>query len=165
MQCSAQTRLTTGKIKGKHATFIVYQLQSSLMMDTIKRIGVDSKNNKYNNGIPYSKAEKDRRFLPMNPKKDIHINNDAIKQIILGVLGNKLDAMKRNKEEMSLILKFEPDGKLTDIGFTLHENTLISIQNIEEIDHQLRASIKATFTGKQYLQYIAINYYPPLIIF
>ena len=165
LQCSAQTKLTPGEIKGKHDTFIIKQIDQSLMMDTIKRIVVYSKSNLYNNGIPYSKVEKDRSFLPMNPKRDMHVNNDAIKQIVYNVLNNKLDALKHNKEIMNIILKFHPDGQITDIGLGLHENTLITLQEIEDIDRQLRVNIKATFTGKQYLQYIAINYDVPGIIF
>jgi len=161
--CSAQARLTPGELKGKLGTFIIKKLDEPF--DTTKHIVVYSKSNKYNNGVPYSKAEKDPQFLPMNPKKDTHVNNEAINQIVYSVLNKKLDALKRNKEQMNLIFDFEPDGKLTDISFGLNENTLITLQDIEEIDRQLRASIKATFTGKQYLRYIAISYYVPSITF
>jgi len=163
IQSFAQTELIPGEIKGKHDTFIVSRLNTP--WDTVKYIGIDNKRNKYNKGIPYSEAQKDRRFLPMNPKKDIHVNNDAVKQIVYSVLSSKQHILKQNKEKMNLTFIFEPNGKLTDIGFTLHENTAINIQDIEEIDKQLRASIKVTFTGSKYLKYIAINYYMPPIVF
>lgn len=166
IQCTAQTRLTPGEIKGKHDTFIIDKIQQ-FAFDKMAHIGVYSKSNKYNNGIPRSKAEieQGRRFLPMDLKRDIHVNNDAIKQIVYDVLSKKLDALKKNKEDINLIFHFEPNGNLTDISFILPENTLISLQDIEEIDRRMRANIKATFSGKQYLQYIAINYNPPTIVF
>jgi hypothetical protein len=163
--CSAQTRLVAGEMKAKHDTFIVKEIDSKLLMDSIKRIVVYSKSNLYNKGIPYSEAEKNRRFLPMNPKKDTHVDNGAVKQIVYNVLNNKLSALKKNAETMDLILVFHPDGKLTDVAFGLRENTLVTLQDIEEIDRRLRTEIKASFTGKQYAYYIAINYYIPTIIF
>jgi len=165
IQCSAQTRLTPGEIKGRYETFVVFKIKQ---FDSVKRVGVYSKSNKYNNGIPYSEAERNQYhapFIPMNPKKDVHVNNDAVKQIVYSILAKKLDALKQNKEEIDLIFAFEPNGKLVDISFTLHENTVITLPDVENIDRQLRASIKAAFTGKQYLQYVAINYYMPSITF
>src|SRR5580698_6691439 len=82
IQCFAQTRLTPGEIKGKYETFIVDKIKQPFALDKIVHIGVYSKNNKYNNGIPYSKAERDPRFLPMDFKRDIHVNNDTIKKIV-----------------------------------------------------------------------------------
>ena len=161
--CYAQTRLVPGELKGKSETFNIDNV--SIQVNGIKRIGIDSKSNKYNNGIPYSKAEKDPRFLPMNFERDIHVDNDAIKEIVYTVLSKKLAALKANKEDMNIIFKFEPSGKLTDLGYTLKANTLITLEEIESIDLQLREKIKATFTGKQYLQYIAIMYNPRAIEF
>ncbi len=67
--------------------------------------------------------------------------------------------------DIDCILKFEPSGQLTDVGFTLHENTIINLEDIERIDEALRARIKATFTGTSYLHYIALTYYVPRIKF
>jgi hypothetical protein len=166
IQCSAQTRLIPGEMKGKDETFIIDKIQQ-FASDKIAQIGVYSKGNKYNSGIPYSKAqiELGRRFLPINPKRDVHVNNAAVKQIVYGVLSKQLDALKQNREDIDFLFVFEPNGTLVDISYILPENTLISLQDIEEIDLLLRANIKATFTGKQYLQYIAINYHPPIIVF
>lgn len=160
--CNAQQKIIPGEIKGSTDTFIVSKVQQ---FDSAKHIGIYSKSNKYNKGIPYSRAEKSGAFLPMNPKTDIHVDNNAIKQIIFDVLNKKLEALHDNKEHINLILKFEPTGKMTDIIFDIKDGSLINIQEIEKIDHQLRAKVKATFTGKQYLQYVAINYYPPNISF
>jgi hypothetical protein len=87
--CSAQTRLTPGELKGKHDSFIVEKYPKPF--DTIKNIGVSSKKNKYNKGIPYSAAEKARNFVPMS-HLDIHVDNAAVKQIVYDVLSNKLTA-------------------------------------------------------------------------
>jgi len=159
--CSAQTRLTPGEIKGKHETFIIKLIQP-LPNDTQKLWVVSSKSNKYNNGIH---SPQNRILIPMDEKKDVHVNNDTIKLIIYQILNNKLNALKTNKDVVGLIFIFKPNGRLTDIVFSMHSNTLITLQEIEEIDKQLRAHIKATFTRKYYLQYEAINYYPPDIIF
>ena len=156
-----QTRLTPGEIKGKHYTFIINKLRQ---IDTIKYIDVYSKSNKYNSGIPRSEKEKAPHFLHMHDR-DIHVNNDNVKQIVLNVLNKKLPALKQNKEQMTIIITLEPDGKLTDVSFTLRENTLVTLEDIEAIDRQLKANIKATFTGNQYKQYIAMDYYPPVIVF
>ena len=162
IRCSAQ-RLTPGEIKGRHETFVVYELQPSLMMDTIKRIGIDSKNNKYNNGIP---RPKEKHVFPVNQNADVHINKNAVRQIIYHILSKKVNALNHNKETMDVDFVFRPNGELSDIGYTLHESTLITLPDIEAIDQQLRATIKATFTGRAYLQYEAI-YYPvlPPIVF
>ena|ERR1700744_6436969 len=78
--CYAQTRLVPGELKGKSETFNIDNV--SIQVNGIKRIGIDSKSNKYKNGIPRSTAEKDPRFLPMDFVRDIHVDNDAIKQIV-----------------------------------------------------------------------------------
>jgi hypothetical protein len=163
IQSSAQTRLTPGEIKGKHDTFIVYELDSSLMMDTIKRIGVNSKSNKYSKGIPYPKI---KHPLPINQNTDIHVDKNAVRQIINEVLNVKLGALKRNKENIDVAFDFYPNGAIADVGYTLRKNTVITLQDIEEVDQRLRSTIKATFTGRAYLQYEAI-YYPilPSIVF
>jgi hypothetical protein len=155
-KCSAQTRLIPGEIKGKHDTFIIQKYPKPF--DTINNIVISSKKNKYNNGIPYTAAEKSGKFVPMHLKTDIQVDNGAIKQIVFAVLGEKLNSLKNNKEVMSYILYFKHDGQISDISFGLHKNTLITLQEIEEIDRRLRTTVKATFTGKAYLQYEVVNY-------
>jgi hypothetical protein len=44
-----------------------------------------------------------------------------------------------------------------DVSFSLHYNTIITLEDIEAIDKALRANIKATFTGREYLQQEAIS--------
>jgi len=158
--CAAQTRLTPGEIKGKHETFTIH-LFKSMTTDTQKLLVVYSKSNKYNKGIPRAKNP---NAIPYNPKTDVHVNNDSIRSIIYRVLNN-IDELKKNKEEMGLIFAFELNGDLTQITFSLHGNTLITLQQIEEIDKQLRANVKASFTGKWYSQFPVIDYHPPKIIF
>ncbi|WP_179414249.1 hypothetical protein HDF19_16055 [Mucilaginibacter sp. E4BP6] len=162
IKCSAQTKLTPGEIQGKHDTFIVNKLSYH---DSVRYIDIYSKSNKYNNGIPYTKEEKNRTFVPMDFRKDLHVDKDAAKQIIYTILSDKLAALKNNKETMSVLVEFETDGKITDISFTLKEDTLVSLEDIEQIDYSLRKNITATFTGENYKHYIAINYNFPVIIF
>jgi protein-arginine kinase len=101
----------------------------------------------------------------MNFKKDLHVDKDAINQIIYNVLNDKLVALKNNKETMSVLVNFEPNGKITDISFTLKEKTQITLEEIEDIDQKLRKNITASFTGEAYKHYIAINYDLPVIVF
>lgn len=160
----AQTKLLPGKLKGKYHSYIVSKIPKNIG-DTGKFIGIENKVNKYPTGIPYSVEEKKRTFLPMDPKKDIHVDNNIIKQVVLSVLNYKLEALKKNKETLSIIFVFEPSGKLTDIGFFPKEKTIISLEDIENIDTKLRQTVKVTFTGTQYKYYIGINCYPPDIVF
>ncbi len=94
----------------------------------------------------------------MNQVTDMHVNVDEIKPIVYGVLDGKIKRLKQNKERIEFDLIFKPNGEIVDITFFLNENTLISAQEIEEIDTQLRSKIKATFTGKQYVNYEVIRY-------
>ncbi len=151
LQSSAQTRLMPGEMKGKHDTFIIHKLKP---FDSVNYIVVYSKGNKYNNGIPSPKVP---HFIPMS-YLDTHVDNKTIKQIVYTVLNKKLAALKQNKETMTTNFDFYPNGQICDASFGLHENTLITLQDIEEIDQELRATLKATFTGKQYLQYEVIYY-------
>jgi hypothetical protein len=52
IHCSAQTKLIPGVFKGKHDSFIIKKFQ---LPGLEPYIGIDSKNNKYYNGIPYTK--------------------------------------------------------------------------------------------------------------
>ena len=161
IQSSAQTRLIPGELKGKQDTFIIQKLDEP--WDTIKYIIVSSKSNKYSQGIPRPKV---RHLLPVNQNMDIHVDKNAVKQIIDEVLSQKLAALHKGKEKIDVAFDFHPNGELTDISYGLRENTLITLQDIEEIDQRLRSAIRATFTGRAYLQYEAI-YYPvlPSIVF
>ena len=162
INCHGQTKLVPGEINIKHDTFVIFTLKP---VDSIKYIGIYSNSNKYKNGVPYTKAEKNRTFVPMDFRKDLHVNQNVLKQIIYNKLSNKLNSLKSNKETMRVNIEFEPNGKVTDIIFTLKENTNITLEDIEQIDQKIRRDINATFTGENYKQYIAIDYYLPVIVF
>ena len=122
--------------------------------DTVKKhIIVSAASNKYDKGIPYPKKPIP---FPINPR-DIHVNKQDVKPIIYNVLYNDPSNLRRNKEIIDIDFIFKPNGEVTDIVFGLRENTLITIQEIEDIDQQLRANIKATFTGTRQLQYEAFD--------
>jgi hypothetical protein len=160
-QCEAQTPLVPGEIKGKYETFIINELKP-LASDSLKFIDVSSRSNKYDNGMPQPHV---RNLLPVS-KQDIHVDNDAIKQIVYTVLTGKLAALKKNGEILYLNIKFLQNGNITDLSYTLHENTIITLQDIETIDRQLRMNVKAKFTGVQYHQYEVIYYQqPPSFVF
>jgi hypothetical protein len=151
-KCSAQIRLVPGESKVGKEIFIIHAIPS-MAMDTQKYIVVSSKSNLYNNGIPFSK---DLRHIPMNPR-NIHINSTQVDNLIYQAFGTKLNALKDRKETLGIIFIFKPDGSIVDVSFSLHYNTIITLEDIEAIDKALRANIKATFTGREYLQQEAIS--------
>lgn len=138
LRCPAQSKLVPGEIKAAKDTFVVFKIPQ---FDSTRHIGIYSKSNKFKNGVPYSSEEKSKTFLPMNPKKEMHVDFNAIKQIIYSVLNKKMDALEKNKEQISLTCEFEPSGKMVDATFNLKKNTLINISEIEKIDHMLKASV------------------------
>lgn len=158
---SAQSKLTPWHIKGLNQTFDVKKFKM-LPTDTQSFISVYSSNNKYINGIPYSGNP---HLLPIG-KNDIHVDTSAIKRIIAGALVTKTKDLKNNREKMDIILYFNKDGKIIDAYFFLKANTIINAGEMEEIDKRFKENIRATFTGKAYLQYDVINYNTaPSIVF
>lgn len=89
---------------------------------------------------------------------DIHIDFDQIKQIAYNVLKPKWKDLKNNSEKMNILLVLKQDGSMWDVSFGLNENTLVTAEEIEQIDSKIRSGVRATFTGKRYLQYEAISY-------
>jgi hypothetical protein len=150
IQCSAQKPIALGEVKGKQTTFVVNELKP---FNSEKNIIIYSKNNKYNNGVPYPKNPS----LPPLPLRYVTVNKADVKPIVYDILKQKIDLLQRNKETIAVHVLFKTTGEVADISFTLHENTLITIQEIEEIDKQLRSKIKASFTGKQYFEYEVIS--------
>ena len=148
--CSAQTRLSPGRINAKHGTFIINK-HDKRSFETHTKIVIYSESNKYNNGLPRPRTH---NAIPINPK-DIHENIDDVKPIVYGILNKKLDALKQAHEEMYILINFKTTGEVADIVFSLNENTVVTLEEIEEIDLKLRANIKVTFTGKVYLQHEA----------
>jgi hypothetical protein len=74
--CSAQTRLSPGRIKAKNGTFIINK-HDKRSFETHSKIVIYSENNKYNNGLPRPRTD---NAIPINPK-DIHENVDDVKPI------------------------------------------------------------------------------------
>ncbi len=150
-QCAAQTKIQDGEIKAKHATYSVKK--STTDFGKGKPFHIFSLKNKYEHGIPRPRAG----ALPIL-KSDFHVNEDQIKTIVYDVLGNKIKELHNHNETFSVWFVFETTGELTDINYSLQENTIITTQEIDAIDVRLRAEVKATFTGRDYQNYKAVNY-------
>ncbi|TFF33561.1 hypothetical protein [Mucilaginibacter psychrotolerans] len=159
IKCAAQTKLMPGIIKGKRETFSVQRIERKFS-DSPREIIVTNKRNKYDNGLP---VPKEPNFIRMNPK-DIHLDTIEIRKVVYRVMADKINILKQNKEKISIGMVFKPSGSVVDIWFTLNENTLITATEMERLDNELRTSIIARFTGKQYLKYEAIpgNIIPPV---
>ena len=142
----AQTPIKIGKIKAKHEIFIIHELRKLAGNDSPK-IVVYSESNKYNNGMPQPKNEKYSMLI--NPQ-DLHMDVNLVKPIVFEVLSNKLQQLKANKETLVIIMNFTTQGEACDVSFSMKKNTVISIEDIEEIDSRLRKTIHMTFIGQQY---------------
>ncbi|MDB5116297.1 MAG: hypothetical protein JWQ79_1789 [Mucilaginibacter sp.] len=157
LQCSAQTKLVAGEFKGRHETVVV---KNAMSFNSVDHIFVYLKSNHYINGNPHPK----KRPVPMRPK-DLQINTEEIKPIVTKVLASKLLQLKQNKEEMNVQFMFNTKGAVIDVYFNLHANTLITVEDIEEIDKLLKNNVKASFTGIDYRNYEVINsnFIPPVV--
>jgi hypothetical protein len=147
--CSAQNQLSEGKVKGRRDSFKVHHVKYNFTKQADVLIYSDK--NKYNNGIPYGKNEMELGV------KDVHIDQALIKKIMIDVLHDKLNLLHKHQEKISGILKFDLSGNVTDVGFSICENSIITIAELETIDNRLRAELKATYTGKAYLTHVAIS--------
>jgi len=96
--------------------------------------------------------------LPFS-QDDIHFDITAANAIIQKVLKPKNEKLHQNEDFVHVIFKFEQSGKLTDISYGFKKGTLISLEDIAEIDARLRKNITASFTGKAYKDYKFLIYY------
>ncbi len=150
-RCVAQTKIQEGEIKAKHASYSVKK--STMDFGKGHPYFIFSSKNKYEHGIPRPKSG----AFPIL-KSDFHVNEVQIKEIVYNELTNKLKELHNHNESLSIYFVFETNGELTDTYYTLQENTLITSQEIDAIDNRLRAEIRATFTGRDYQNYKAVNY-------
>ncbi len=157
-RCAAQNKIQEGEIKAKHASYSIKK--SAMDFGKGHPYFIFSSKNKYEHGVPHTSKDD----LPLK-KSDIHVNEDQIKLIVYDVLGEKTKELHRHKEAFSVWFVFEVNGVLTDTNYSLQENTIITTKEIDAIDARLRAEVKASFTGKNYLNYKAVEYYFNPILF
>jgi hypothetical protein len=113
-------------------------------------------------GIPYPKNP---RAFPIL-RSDIHADTAKARQLVLTILQKKLGALKHNKEIMDIDVVFEQDGTLRDLSYIrVNKNTLITPNEIEQIEQKLKAEIRVRYTGKDNLDHVAISYEFPRIVF
>jgi hypothetical protein len=114
----------------------------------------------YNVKSRHTKAgpESDDSFAPPIKRDDIHFDKTAPYTIIQKVLKPRLEKLHKNEDFVHIILVFEKSGKLSDVSYGLKKSTLISLEEIAEIDTRLRNSIVAAFTGDDYKKYKFIIY-------
>ena len=65
--------------------------------------------------------------LPLR-RKDIHFDVTATNAIIQEVLKPKIGMLHQNEEFVNVGITFERSGKISDIGYGLKPNTLISLE-------------------------------------
>jgi len=145
--CSAQTKLQKG-----HFTF------------KGKTVGISDKYGRFSARVVGDHDDK-AYPPPKNPnafpvlKSDIHIDFDLVKEIILKIIEKKTaTALITNREKIGFGFGFAPTGEILGIHYLLQANTSITAHDIVIIDEALKAKVKASFTGKDYLDYYIISY-------
>jgi len=154
--CYAQNKFPEGisKVRGE-------QFQVSHTGLNNDRIVVYNVKGKHTKGGPVSDNP---NALPYE-REDIHFDIPAAKAIIREVLKLKTKELRQNEDFPLVILQFEQSGKLTDISYGFKKGTLISLEDIAEIDARLRRTIKATYTGITYKDYKILMYSLDIIRF
>ena len=147
--CYAQNKYSEGisKAKGEQFQITYTGLDNDLIV-------ISNVKNKYAKGGPVSDNP---NALPFR-REDIHIDVPAANAIIQQVLKPKNEKLHQNEDFVNVLFRFERSGKLSDISFGLKPNTLISLEDIAEIDARLRGIISATYTGKAYKDHKTFMY-------
>ena len=97
--------------------------------------------------------------------KDIHMENDKVKSIVISVLRYKMQVLKERSETLRLLFSLDQRGAPKNISYSMAQQTSISLKDISEIDEKMKKQVRASFTGTDYLQYNVIHYNMPLISF
>lgn len=114
----------------------------------------------YNVKSKYSKrvTASDNPRAQLVKREDFHFDKPAVKAIIQQVLKTKKQKLDQNEDFVHIEFVFEPSGKLADISYGVEKRTLISLDDLAEIDARLRKSINATFTGNAFKDYKFLSY-------
>lgn len=121
------------------------------------RISIINSNNRYvRNGIPKSKKGFD---APPISRKDLHFDNEKYQSIINDVFKSNRSLLRSRKETASVSTIFQKNGDLSDIlHISMKKGTIITASELADLIKRLKAEIKMTFTGKEYLDHPVIIY-------
>jgi len=135
-ECYAQNKYPEGisKVKGEQFQISYTGMEKDLIV-------VYNVRSKYAEGGPKSDN-------PPPKREDIHFDVPAAKAIIQQVLELKYEKLHQNEDFVNVQLIFERSGKLTGISYGLKKNTLITLEDVAEIDTRLRKTVIATYTGR-----------------
>ncbi|MBD1387013.1 hypothetical protein IDJ75_17130 [Mucilaginibacter rigui] len=151
----AQAKFTEGVNIVNNQKFEV--ARSTMAFNDKKPWYIFPQKNKYKGPIP---RPADNYKFPMR-RSDIHVDNDMTSTIVYRVLKDKKEALHNKNEKLGILFVFETNGILTDANYTLAEDSIITLSEIEQIDTALRQEIKASFTGQDYTHYVAVDYNLP----
>lgn len=85
---------------------------------------------------------KDPNGFPMD-KKDIHVDINKVKEIIIKVLTTNIKELEKNKDRIGLSFEFlSENGEVESILYGLNGNTLITLKEISKIDKKLKRILK-----------------------
>lgn len=89
-------------------------------------------------------------------------NEDVYKQLVKNTLGlTKLNALKQAGERIHITFYFTSAGEIIDVNYSISTTSLLTLNDIANIDKVLRENYTATFSsinnGHQYLYYVVIN--------
>jgi len=114
--------------------------------------------------IPRPKTNNINGLLPIR-EEDMYFDVENEKTIVVKVLNDKIDKLKRNKESIRIDYVFYPDGRVMNIEYGLSKQTSITPKDLAKIDENLRNNLKMKFTGDQYKAYPAIYFNKKRIFF
>jgi hypothetical protein len=134
---NAQTKFSEGISKVKGEQFKIEY--TGLDRDLIVVYNVKSK---HADGGPISDNP---NAFPLK-QEDIHFDVPAARAVIQKVLKPKNVMLHQNEEFVNVGITFERSGRISDIGYGLKKGTVISLEEIAEIDALIRKSITASFT-------------------
>lgn len=103
-------------------------------------------------------AASDNPHALLVKREDIHFDVSAVKAIIQQAFKTKKEKLHSNKDFLHIEFNFERSGKLSDISYGVEKKTLISMEDLANIDTRLREVIRATFTGNAFNDYKYLSY-------
>ncbi|SFH35208.1 hypothetical protein [Pedobacter insulae] len=151
--CWTQKPLKVGRYELDGKTFVVkkHTFGEKTIISILVGIGENFENKNY--------PPPQNKYASPPVKRDIHFDTTLVKEIVLKTLSKKQASFKARNAFLSVSLTFKRDGKVERTSYSLHNQPNITLEEIASIDKKIKAgSIKATFTGIEYLDYQYIHY-------
>ncbi|WP_129714754.1 hypothetical protein [Pedobacter sp. SYP-B3415] len=148
--CAAQRPLKPGSFSVSTRSVIITESSSP---DKKGLFGVRFPD-KYDKGFPKSKVDAFRVR-----KEDIHFSEEQVREIVAKTFRSKIKNVGHSMVIIAVNIKFEQDGRVASIIYSVSDKfAVVTIEDLATIDKELREDLKATFSGKDYLDHQIISY-------